>query len=118
MNAADLSIQDLAKSLGEEYTVREIDLEQVVYRDFGNGFNVEISGMHTTRASARATIYLWHGEGQRESSIILAVDGVSRERIGIKVNMLYEISEIMVQNNVSHDDIISLGWRMEHLYDR
>lgn len=118
MNAADLSIQDLAKSLGEEYTVREIDLEQVVYRDFGNGFNVEISGMHTTRASAKASIYLWYGDKQFSCSIILSVHNVSRVEIGANVDALHEISEILANNNMSRDDMIALGGRIEQLYDR
>lgn len=38
------SLPELKKALGENYSIRTIDLEKCLYRDFGNGFNVEISG--------------------------------------------------------------------------
>ena len=55
-------IRALCKSLGVDYRVTTIDLERVIYRDFGNGFNVEISGMHTSSMKKKATIYLWYGD--------------------------------------------------------
>ena len=48
MSKRDTMIRALCKSLGVDYRVTTIDLERVIYRDFGNGFNVEISGMHTS----------------------------------------------------------------------
>ena len=59
MASRDTAIRALANSLGDEYSVCTIDLERVVYRDFGNGFNVEISGVHTASTKKKATIYLW-----------------------------------------------------------
>ena len=35
------SLPELKKALGENYSIRTIDLEKCLYRDFGNGFNVE-----------------------------------------------------------------------------
>lgn len=48
MPSKNSCIRALCKSLGEEYCVREIDFEPVIYRDFGNGFNVEVSGVYTS----------------------------------------------------------------------
>lgn len=116
MNAKDESILDLARALGKEYRVTEIDLEQVVYRDFGNGFNVEISGMHTTSASAKATIYLWKGYRLGSCFIVITVYDVPRSAIGKKVDALYEISEVMAKNDLSREDILKLGSKISYLY--
>ena len=53
MSKRDTMIRALCKSLGVDYRVTTIDLERVIYRDFGNGFNVEISGMHTSSMKKR-----------------------------------------------------------------
>ncbi|MCD2492959.1 hypothetical protein LQE92_10000 [Lacrimispora sp. NSJ-141] len=63
-------IKALCRSLGAEYCVREIDLEPIIYRDFGNGFNVEISGVYTASTKKKATRYLWHGELPPECIIV------------------------------------------------
>lgn len=44
------------RELGSEYSVRVIDTERVVYRDFGV-YDVEISGLDTRRAGC--TVYVW-----------------------------------------------------------
>ena len=58
MTNRDTAIQALCRKLGKEYSVTTIDFERVIYRDFGNGFNVEISGMHTTSKRRKAILYL------------------------------------------------------------
>ncbi len=58
MASKDTAIRALCRSLGKEYRVCTIDFEPVIYRDFGNGFNVEISGVYTTSKTRRATLYL------------------------------------------------------------
>lgn len=47
------SLPELKKALGANYSIRTIDLEKCLYRDFGNGFNVEISGCSAPTESAR-----------------------------------------------------------------
>lgn len=70
MSKRDTMIRALCKSLGVDYRVTTIDLERVIYRDFGNGFNVEISGMHTSSMKKKATIYLWYGDTMTECIIV------------------------------------------------
>lgn len=70
MSKRDTMIRALCKSLGVDYRVTTIDLERVIYRDFGNGFNVEISGMHTPSMKKKATIYLWYGDTMTECIIV------------------------------------------------
>ena len=57
MSKLDTVQRELCRKLGDEYRIMRIDYEKVIYRDFGNGFNVEISGTHTTSEKKKATIY-------------------------------------------------------------
>lgn len=52
-------IKKLCRELGNQYSIKVIDLEPVIYRDFYNGYDIEISGVNQNRPTARATIYLW-----------------------------------------------------------
>lgn len=97
MGSRDSSIRALTKKLGKDYRVTVIDLEPVVYRDFGNGFNVEISGMYTTSKLRKATIYLWHGDRQPDCIIVKTVKDVCREDIASVVEELYEYSEDLIR---------------------
>lgn len=54
MSKLDTVQKELCRKLGDEYRIMRIDYEKVIYRDFGNGFNVEISGTHTTSEKKRA----------------------------------------------------------------
>ncbi len=101
----DQYIRNLAKKLGTGYRIEIIDFEHVIYKDFGNGFNVEISGMHTTSERKKATIYLWFGNTFSNYVIISQVNHISQSDIGKVVDNLYEISEMCIKNGlvVSND---------------
>lgn len=73
MTNRDTAIQALCRKLGKEYSVTTIDFERVIYRDFGNGFNVEISGMHTTSKRRKAILYLWYGNRAPNCTIVKMV---------------------------------------------
>lgn len=47
MKEKDKVLQALCDGLGENYKLMEIDLELCIYRNFGNRFEVEVSGVHT-----------------------------------------------------------------------
>ena len=96
MASRDSCIRALAKKLGNEYRVTVIDFEHVVYRDFGNGYNVEISGMYTTSKKKRATLYLWDGEtiGAR---VVKIVSDVAQDDIGKEVEKMYEYSKSLIE---------------------
>ena len=81
----------------DNYRVTVIDLEPVVYRDFGNGFNVEISGMYTTSKRKKATIYLWHEDKQPDCIIVKTIHDVCREDIGSVVEKLHDYSEDLIR---------------------
>lgn len=104
MPSKNSCIRALCKSLGAEYCVREIDLEPVIYRDFGNGFNIEVSGVYTTSIKKKATIYLWHGDRQPECIIVKTVHGVSREDIASVVEELLEYSNYLLEQGLNNRD--------------
>ena len=106
MSTRDSSIRALAKRLGKDYRVTVIDLEPVVYRDFGNGFNVEISGMYTTSKLRKATIYLWHGDRQPNCIIVKTVKGVCRDDISSVVEELYGYSDELIRAGQDNRDSI------------
>lgn len=105
MTKADEAIRNLCKNLGKEYAVVNIDGEPCVYRDFGNGFNVEISGMYTTSMKRRANLYLWRDN----SPIVDSVQDVRREDIGTVVEKLRMFVDALIDAGYGGDNV--LGWR-------
>lgn len=99
MSKSDTAMRKLCKKLGEKYTITVIDWEKVIYRDFGNGFNIEISGVHTSSPTKKANIYLWFGE----RLIVNSIFGVSREKIGETADKLLAISESLINGGYDND---------------
>jgi len=95
MSKCDTKQNALCKSLGPDYRIRTIDLERCIYRDFGNGFDVEVSGTHTTSERKTATIYLWYNA----HVIAKIISDVKRDDIGDVVNELYKLSCELSQND-------------------
>ena len=98
------ALRALVKELGEDYCIRTIDLEPCPYRDFGNGFNVEVSGMYTTGKKKTATIYLWYGDNGPASLLITEVSGIPRDRIASAVDKLYAYSEKLLADGYDDRD--------------
>lgn len=67
-------ILEIAKMLGSEYSVRVIDLENVVYREI-NGYEFEVSGLDHNRERIKAKLYIW--ERAISSFIIETVEGIA-----------------------------------------
>ena len=83
---ASRHIKELCAELGLEYSIRMLDAEMVIYRSFGNGFDVEISGVNTESRRARAAIYLW--DMRNGQQIVKRLDDVPQVDIGDRVNEL------------------------------
>jgi hypothetical protein len=45
--------------LGEPYQLRVIDLENVIYRDLGEKYDIEVSGLDKNRKTIDCTVYVW-----------------------------------------------------------
>lgn len=93
MAKRDVIQNALCKHLGKEYRICIIDCERVIYRDFGNCFNVEISGMHTCNENKMANIYLWFEDGL----IVQTVQNVERDAIGMVVDELFILSQSLIK---------------------
>jgi len=94
-------MRKLCKELGPEYRIRVIDLEQVIYRDFGNGYNLEISGVNTTSEKKRATLYMWWGE----RVIAKKIKDVPQSEIGKRADELCELSKKLVETNFDPEQL-------------
>ena len=86
------NLRKLAAQLGPEYSVTMIDFEPVLYRDFGNHFNAEISGMWSASKTKKATIYLWRGS----SDLVKIAFKVPREEIGTVVDQMYLYTQRLI----------------------
>jgi len=82
-------MKQLCEELGPHYYIQVIDMEQVIYRDFGNGYNVEVSGINTTSTKKLATIYLWAGNRR----IIKTLHDIQQSEIGARVEELYHLTQ-------------------------
>lgn len=76
MTKKDKAIQELCDSLGGDYKVQDIDLETCIYRDFGNGFDVEISGVYIPQARRRKQLSIY---GVWEKDIISRLSELQME---------------------------------------
>ena len=103
MSKSDTKQNALCKSLGPEYRIRTIDLERCIYRDFGNGFDVEISGTHTTSNRKTATVYLWYVP---EKITVKRVSGVKQSEIGKVVDELYQFSQKLLRKGITDRDTL------------
>ena len=102
MASADTAQRVLCRNLGKDYCIRTIDLERCIYRDFGNGFNVEISNTHTTSKKKLASLYLWFGE----HFIVKRAHRVSREDIGAVADEFYAYSEQLLASGYDNRDAL------------
>ena len=57
MSIGNKNQQNLAKSLGPDYSLRIIDLEPCVYRKFSDRIDIEIVG--ATRRKGPFSVYVW-----------------------------------------------------------
>lgn len=101
MTTRDTAIRNLCESLGKDYTLEVIDYEPVVYRDFGNGFNVEISGAYTTSKKRPVNIYLWCGDKIGHCKVVRDAQEVSRANITEVVESFLDYSNELIASGVA-----------------
>lgn len=100
------SLRELKRTLGAEYQIRTIDWEKCLYRDFGNGFNVEVSGCSRANRKGAATLYLWFGDHAYDCLIVKTVRDVGRsaEAIGEAVDNLRDYSSSLIAHGYDSRD--------------
>jgi hypothetical protein len=95
-------LKSLCRQLGPEYKITVIDLEYVINRDFGNGYDIEVSGVNTSRMNASATIYLWKDKRR----IIKIIDGVRQQDIAKWSEWLREKSQSITPEDYDSDGFL------------
>jgi|GEM_PF-1250242 len=95
-------IKGLCRELGIEYSIVPFDLERVIYRNFGNGYDVEISRVNTTSIKKKAVIYLWKDTNR----IIKIVEGVPQADIGKWVEWLRDKAESLTPEDFAEDGFL------------
>lgn len=92
-------LRELCRALGSGYRIRLFDGEQVIYRDFGNGYDLEISGMNTSSHRKKATLYLWKDANR----IVKKVTDVPQRDIGKWAEWLCGKAEHFASENFGKD---------------
>ena len=79
-------------------------MEKCLYRDFGNGFNVEVSGVSRTNKNGPATLYLWFGTTVPDCFMVKAKSNVGRsaKEIGEAVEELFSFSEELIRRGYNN----------------
>ena len=100
------SLRELKRTLGAYYRIRTIDWEKCLYRDFGNGFNVEVSGCSRANRRGAATLYLWFGDHAYDCLIVKTVRDVGRsaEAIGEALDSLRAYSGSLIAHGYDSRD--------------
>ena len=79
-------------------------MEKCLYRDFGNGFNVEVSGVSRANKNGPATLYLWFGTTVPDCFMVKAKSNVGRsaKEIGEAVEELFSFSEELIRRGYNN----------------
>lgn len=75
MKKATEQMRQLEAELGYKYTLMLIDEDWCLYRDLGNGYDIEINLKGTRRASLNATVHVWQVRDQLK--VIRSIEGIS-----------------------------------------
>ena len=68
-------MRQLEAALGYKYTLMLIDEDWCLYRDLGNGYDIEINLKGTRRAALNATVHVWQVRDQLK--VIRSVEGIN-----------------------------------------
>lgn len=100
----DYAQDKLCRELGDEYRILCIDGERCIYRDFGNKFDVEVSGTNTTSTRKKADIYLWY-DGR---FTVTCIKEVPFSEIGKVVNKLYDYTRVLYRTGAATEENLSV----------
>lgn len=82
------NLQTILESLGTEYAIKNIDLEDCIYRDLGD-FDIEISGCN--KKNGPHAVYVWQ---KKPLSIVYRKQGIRTLRgLKIELNRTMEMNE-------------------------
>lgn len=103
----------LKEEFGDKYCICIIDFEPCLYRDFGNGFNVEVSGCNTNKRNAKANLYLWFGTNSPNCIMVKSVYGIemTANAIDKAAEELYTYSQSLLEQGYNNrNKIFNMIW--------
>lgn len=103
----------LKEEFGDKYCICIIDFEPCLYRDFGNGFNVEVSGCNTNNRKTKASLYLWFGTNSPNCIMVKSVYGIemTANAIDKAVGELYAYSQSLLEQGYNNrNKIFNMIW--------
>ncbi len=69
-------IREICKALGNDYSIKVFDFENVIYRDLGNGYDFEVSKLDNRKKSFDATLYIWNNKNNTIAEEIFNIQSV------------------------------------------
>ncbi len=78
IEAPTKAIKELCLQLGSDYGIKVVDRENVIYRNLGNGYDIEVSRLDTNRSRMNATIYVWKTESSQIVDIIKNINSFEK----------------------------------------
>lgn len=84
-------MKELCKRLGPDYRIVPIDFEQCIYRDFHNGYDIEVSGANTNSLKKTVTIYMW----KNQTRVVFHVSDIPQDKIEYWIDRLYQMTKRM-----------------------
>ena len=93
------------EEIGDQYRICTIDFVPCLYRDFGNGFNVEVDGFYSRRN--KVNLYLWFGE-DTSAVMVKKIHDVELDTAAIHkaAEQLYEESKRLIEQGYNNRDKI------------
>lgn len=68
-------IKKVVDALGKQYTLMRIDGDWCLYRDLGNGYDIEVNLRGTKKIAICATVYVWQVRDQLK--VIETIEGIN-----------------------------------------
>ena len=79
-------VVELCDKCGNGYILKNIDFEQCIYKDFGNGYDIEISLV--SKRGMLASIYVWYKDVDGRYSVIKTIHEIHHNDLPIVVKEL------------------------------
>ena len=99
-------IEEVVDVLGKQYTLLQIDDSWCIYRDFGNGYDVEINMEKTRKNTLNATVYVWHIKDKLK--VIERIDDIKEieDLKGILVGVVNKTNQLAIKRAKVYQPII------------
>lgn len=118
------SVIEMQKELGDLYEIQNIDFEPCLYRNLGNGFDVEVCGVYSRKRKENRRIFIclwWIGIRQNKTSsgaqIIMHVSQIpcDAKAIHTVTEMLYDYSnKLLADGRCINDSIKVMPGRIDY----